>query len=145
MSDDGFVDPGEPGELQGLMRAKDLLNKPCIFRPHPIQQGQGKDDAGNPQSYDYYPCDVWVLDRAGIVEHGTNVQVSWKRVMPQLSEKVGLFVAATPRRGDDNSITLQPFTDSGKEIARLAIKEIKSATTTDTAPEPEYAPGEEPF
>ena len=78
---------------------------------------------------------MWVLDRAGIVETGTNVQFSWKRAMPQLTDRLGQFVAATPRRNEDNSITLQPFSEEGKHVARLAIKEIKGGVSDLSVPE----------
>ncbi len=146
MSDD-FVDPGEPGELHGLMKAKDLLNKPCLIRPNKIAQAMGKDNDGNPQPYDYFPCDVWVLDRQGVVEQGTGVRISWVRVMPQLADRIGQFVAATPRRQDDNSVVLQAFSEAGKEIARVAIKEIQeTAPATSNEPEPQWDDdGQEPF
>lgn len=126
MSDE-FVDPGEPGDLS--LRAKDLLNKPCLIRPNVVlHNGKGKDDGGNDTTYTFVSCDVWVLDRAGIVESGTGVQVSWKRAMPQLTDRIGKFVAATPRRQDDNSVILEAFTEGGKEVARAAIKEILTET-----------------
>jgi len=132
---DEFVDPGEPGELSSSLRAKDLINKPCLIRPNGVESAMGKDDAGNDKPYEFVSCDVWVLDRAGIVETGTNVQFSWKRAMPQLTDRLGQFVAATPRRNEDNSITLQPFSEEGKHVARLAIKEIKGGVSDLSVPE----------
>jgi len=153
VSDEGFCDPGEPGDLQGAMRAGDLLNKPCLIRPVSLGEWPAKkaelDEEGNVLKRaqgpsPYYECDVWVLDRAGVVEHGTGVRISWVRVIPQLEDRMGLFVAATPRKLDDNSIVLQPFTDSGKDIARTAIKEIQQ-TAADEAPEAPFEPSDETF
>lgn len=125
---DEFVDPGEPGEIGSQhLKAKDLLNKPLIIRPRELRHdGKGTDNDGNPESYTYVSCDVWVLDRAGVVESDKNVQFSWKRVVPQLTDRLGQFVAGTPIVEDNNSRVLQPFTDKGKEIARKVIAEIKA-------------------
>lgn len=150
---DEFVDPGEPGELTGMMKSKDLINKPLIIRPRAVRHdGQGKDDDGNPTTYSYVNCDVWVLDRAGVVESGTDVQFSWKRVIPQLADRIDKYVAGTPRVTDNNSRVLEPFTDKGKEIARRVIGEIKAGEATaalggEVVEEnpPEYETGEEPF
>jgi hypothetical protein len=140
MTDD-FVDPGEPGELTGRLKAKDLINKPLIIRPLEVRHdGEGKDDAGNPKAYTYVKCDVWVLDRAGVVEKGEGVRFSWVRVLPQLEDRVGQFVAGTPVVQDDNSRVLQPFTEGGKEIARKVIAEIKAETAAEIRAEGEPPP-----
>lgn len=143
MTDD-FVDPGEPGELKTGLRAKNLVNQPLIIRPNAILEAMGKDDAGNDKPYTYVDCDVWVLDRQGVIDHDTGVQFSWVRVMPQLSDRLGQYVAGKPIRGSDNSITLQPFTEDGKKIARSVIAEIRN-TAPATPPAEEYSDGEEPF
>ena len=140
MTDEGFVDPGTPGDLSSGMRAKDLVNKPLLIRPNAVETFDGKDNEGNPKAYQAVVCDVWVLDRAGIIEQGTNVQFSWVRVMPQLTDRLGKFVAATPRRQEDNSIVLQAFSDDGREIARKAIAEIGSAAAAE-----EFVDGGETF
>ena len=149
---DEFVDPGEPGELTGMMKSKDLINKPLIIRPLAVRHdGAGKDDDGNPTTYSYVNCDVWVLDRAGIVESGKNVQFSWKRVIPQLEDRLGQYVIGTPRVTDNNSRILEPFTDKGRELARKVIGEIKAEATASAlgadvvADEPPFDPGDEPF
>lgn len=147
---DEFVDPGEPGDLEsGFLKSKDLINKPIIIRPVEVRHdGKGKDDNGNPQAYTYVNCDVWVLDRAGVVEKGTGVQFSWKRVIPQLSDRIGQFVAATPVVEADNSRVLQPFGEKGKEIARRVIADIKAEAATAALGgevETTYDNGEEPF
>lgn len=143
MTDD-FVDPGEPGELSGRLKAKDLLNKPLIIRPRELRHdGKGTDDDGNPKAYDYVDCDVWVLDRAGIVEHDTGVRFSWVRVMPQLTDRIGQFVAGTPVVEPDNSRVLKPFTENGKEIARKVMSEIKAQEAAGSAPSHDEPPLED--
>jgi hypothetical protein len=139
---DDFMDPGEPGELTGFLKAKDLINKPLIIKPLAVRHdGQGKDDDGNPTSYTYVNCDVWVLDRAGVVEKGEGVRIAWKRVIPQLEDRIGKFVAGTPIVEADNSRVLQAFSEAGKEIARKVIAEIKAEAPpiAEEPPVDEYA------
>ena len=145
-----FVDPGEPGELtSGFLKAKDLINKPLIIRPRAVRyDGKGKDADGNPTTYTYIDCDVWVLDRAGVVEESTGVRIAWKRVIPQLEDRIDQFVAGTPVVMDDNSRVLQPFSKpESRELASRVIAEITSTAPTSPstasgpvgeAPEPEY-------
>ena len=126
MSDE-FVDPGEPGAVKAYMKATDLLNLPLILRPTELRHdGKGTDDNGNPQAYTYVSCDVWVFDGSGVTDTGTGVQFSWKRVVPQLSDRIGEFVAAKPVMLGDNSRVLQPLTDEGKKAARRVIADIKA-------------------
>jgi hypothetical protein len=143
---DDFVDPGEPGDLASHMKAKDLVNLALILRPNELRHdGDGKDDQGNPKAYTYVSCDVWVIDGSGIVDHGEGVQFSWKRVLPQLSDRIGEYVAAKPVLLDDNSRVLQPLTDAGKAMARKVIAEIKSGPLNEEPPADLSDVGSDPF
>jgi hypothetical protein len=144
---DDFVDPGEPGELTAYMKAKDLLNLALVIRPNEVRHdGDGKDDNGNPKAYTYVNCDVWVIDGSGIVDSGTGVQFSWARVLPQLSDRIGQFVAAKPVILGDNSRVLQPLSDTGKAMARKVIAEIKAGgAALNEEPPADLSDGGEPY
>lgn len=126
---DTFVDPGPPGEppAREYMKSKDLINKPLIILPTELRHdGNGKDNDGNPKAYDYVNAEVWVIDRAGVVEHGEDVQFSWVRVIPQLTDRLGKFVLAKPVVDADNSRILVPLSPEAKEVAGKAIAEIRA-------------------
>lgn len=128
-----FQDPGEPGELQGALKAKELINKPCLIRV----TGAGEWDA-KPAEYNddgsvkrkaqgprpYLECDVAVLGMGGIEEHGQGVRISWQRVLPQLEGKTG-WVAARPKEQDDKSIVLLAFNEDGKAKAAELLPEVE--------------------
>lgn len=147
-----FADPGEPGDLKGALKAKDLINKPCLFRvtgqgmwdPKPAvlnDDGSVKFKAQGPRPY--FECDVVVLGMDGIEEHGSDVRISWQRVLPQLEGRVG-WVAARPKEQDDNSVILLAFNEQGKAKAAELLPEI-DALFGAAADGPVYAEGEEPF
>lgn len=151
MSDD-ILDPGEPGDAATSLKAKDLVGHPCIFVPYATGRWDDKeaetDDAGNvvkaaEKGGPYVECHVVKLDRAGIVEESDGVRVSWYRVIPQLEDKIGRYIAAMPVQdqatGNGKSIILTPLSDAMKTVARDAVAALKA--------EKEYVPppGEETF
>ena len=160
---DVFVDPGDPGDLKGNLRAGDLLNLPCLFRvtgeglwdakPAELNDdGTVKHKAQGPRPY--VECDVVVLGAAGIEDHASGVRVSWSRVVPdQLSmAKLGRWVPARPKQQDDRSIILMAFDDKGKARAAELLPEAEALFVSEAAPveppsttPPAYADGEEPF
>lgn len=154
---DPFVDPGEPGELKGNLKATDLLNLPCLFRvtgegEWPAKPAEFHDDgtlknrAQGPRPY--LECDVVVLGAGGIEDHASGVRVAWARVVPdQISmAHLGRWMPARPKKQDDNSIILMGFDARGKEAAAALLSEAEALfSTAPSAPAPEYAPGEEPF
>lgn len=154
-----FVDPGEPGELKGSLRAGDLLNLPCLFRVTGEGEWPAKDaytdDSGKQHraqaAKPYVECDVVVLGAAGIEDYGAGVRVSWSRVVPaQLSmAKKGKWVPARPKQQDDRSIILMGFDEKGKARAAELLPDAEAlfatAESVGASPIPEYADGEEPF
>ena len=146
---DPFVDPGEPGEPgAGNLRAKDLINLPLLIRPYDTGSDVGKED-GKP--YKFVIADVVVLGVGGIEDHGSGVRFSWKRAIPQLEDRMGQWVGATPRAQEDKSVILVGFAEKGRDIARRVMPEVEAlfaapapAPVTD-APPPAYEAGEEPF
>jgi hypothetical protein len=72
-----FHDPTDPPEAEGRLKAGDLKNKVCLFRPTGYDYWPAKDAVHDEDgtviqkaqgSQPYIECDVWVLDRAGIVK-----------------------------------------------------------------------------
>lgn len=108
-----IVDPGEPGELKGSLRAKDLVNKALLLRPVKEDTVPGQD--GKP--WHFVECDVVVLGMGGIEEHASGVRISWVRVIPQLADRIGQWVACRPKVQDDNSVALMAFDEGGKKKA----------------------------
>lgn len=167
MTDDLFLEPGDPGELKGSIRAGDLLNLPCLFRV----TGEGEWDAKPAEYHDdgsikqkaqgprpFVECDVVVLGAGGIEDYASGVRVSWTRVVPaQLSmEKVGRWVPARPKQQDDRSIILMGFDEKGKARAAELLPEAEAlfasrdvAAVTEhldaTPVPPAYDTDEEPF
>ena len=137
MSDD-LMDPGEPGDASAYLKAKDLVGHPCIFVPREVgewpardeerdEQGNVTQKAQGPQKY--VECDVHKLDRAGVVESGTGVKVGWYRVLPQIEDKIGHFVAAMPVQdtatGNGKSIILTRLSDDMKKVARGVVEALR--------------------
>lgn len=154
-----FVDPGEPGELQGTLRAGDLINLPCLLRvtgegmwdAKPAEyndDGSIKKRAQGPQPY--LECDVAVLGASGVEQHASGVRISWTRVVPHQinASHKGRWMPARPRKQDDNSIILTAFNEQGKAAAAALLPEVEALFGPVPA-EPEFdGPedfGEEPF
>jgi hypothetical protein len=142
-----FSDPVDPPEGGQSMKAADLQNKVCLFRPTgtgewPAKEArvdeQGKEwKAQGPQPY--IECDVWVLDRAGILEEGTGVRVSWWKVVKQLEAvEFGEFVLGMPRKEDDSNaiVLIKTAKDEWRDIGARVVKEIDATATVVTEREP---------
>ncbi len=117
--------PAPPPEATegSSMRAKDLKNKPCIF--HPTKEGEwpAREDMNGGA---YVACDVWVLDRQGVVEHGTNVKVSWWRCLDDLRAHMGGYLGGKPEQQDDNSVILAPLSDAAQKVGEQVVADLES-------------------
>lgn len=126
-----FVDPGEPGELKGSLRAKELINLPCLFRVTGEGMWEAKPEE-NKRAQPYVECDVVVLGASGIEDHASGVRISWARVVPaQLNMgKKGQWVPARPKQDTDNSVFLVGFDAKGKEAAEKLLPEAEALFAT---------------
>jgi hypothetical protein len=151
-----FTDPVEPPEGGLSMKATDLQNKVCLFRPMargewPAKEAHTTEDGTTMKAQGprpYVECDVWVLDRAGIIEEGTGVRVSWWKAVAQLEAvEFGDFVLAMPRKEDDSNaiVLIKTSKEEWREIGARVVKEIKAVDETVATAPVEYAEGEEPF
>jgi hypothetical protein len=151
-----FTDPVEPPEGGQSIKAADLQNKVCLFRPTAHGEWPAKaahvDENGKEWKAQgpspYIECDVWVLDRAGILEEGTGVRVSWWKAVKQLEAvELGDFVLAMPRKEDDSNaiVLIKTSKDEWREIGARVVKEIQAAVPAAPAEEPNYDTGDEPF
>ena len=146
-----FLDPAEPGELRGQMRAKDLINKPLLIQPLVEDIVDGQD--GKP--WHYVECNVAVIGVGGIEEHAAGVRISWVRVLPQLTARMhdqpGAWVGGTPKVQQDNSVILTALADKGRKVAADLLPHVKALFGTTSTPDPtpapegDYPPGSEPF
>ncbi len=144
-----FVDPTEPPEAAERMKAMNLKNKVCLFRPTSLGEFDPKE--GKTKGDTYVECDVWVLDRAGIVEEGTGVRVGWWRAVEQLKPQMGDYVLAMPVEQEDRSVVL--IKTSKEEWRKLAAEAVATIAGTGTpvqtgnqqSPEDEFLDGTEPF
>lgn len=147
--DDLFMDPGDPGELKGSLRAKDLINKPLLIQPLSEDTVEGQD--GKP--WHFVECNVAVIGMGGVEDHASGVRISWVRVLPQLTqrmnEKPGAWVAGIPKVQQDNSVILTPFSEKGRETARQLMTQVmglfKPAEQAADITPPAFSAGEEPF
>jgi hypothetical protein len=106
---------------------------------YPAREFDGKMRAAAP----YIECDVWVFDRQGVTQTGTEVRISWRRAVAQLDGLFGELVACKPVEQDDRSVILVGLTGAAREVASKIVAEIEGG---DHAPEQrEYPPDEEPF
>lgn len=129
--------PPEPGEGNRL-RARDLKNTPLILKP--VREGNepGKDN----KPWVYIECEVWTLDRQGVVAHETGIRFSWWRAVEQLKSQIGQYVACRPVEQDDNSIILTPLSGAAREVAEAALATL-AAPQVDGQDVSEFS--EEPF
>ena len=125
-------DPEEPPASASL-RAPDLKNRPCIFRPVSLGKYDDKDGkAGSP----YVACDVWVLDRMGVETEASNVFISWGRVYPVLKDKLGHLIGARPVE-DGTAIILKKLEGEARTVAEKVVVELRSeAVTTHLSDDP---------
>lgn len=128
-----FVDPGDPPEGGGLMKAKDLINKVCLFRPTGLGEWPPKEDK---KAQPYVECDVWVLDRAGIVEEGQGVRVGWWKAVDQLRDQMGSFVGAKPEQEEgSNAIYLRRLEGAARDVAAEVAQQIGDKPAEDYSEE----------
>lgn len=122
-----FLDPPEPPEGSASLKAKDLKNKVCLFRPTAVGEWPAKeateDEKAKP-AQPYVECDVWVLDRAGVTDEGTAVRVGWWKAVAQLKDNIGQIVAAKPMEQDDRSVVLVALTGEAREVAAKVSAEL---------------------
>lgn len=124
-----LTDPPPAPEGGGSIRAKELLNKVCIFKPTSLGTWPATEDK---KEQPYVECDVWVLDRAGVLEEGTGVRVAWWKAVDQLQSKIGEYVGAKPVQAEgSNAISLLPLEGDAREVAARVTAELESATTND--------------
>jgi len=134
MSDE-LQDPGAVPEGGSNMKAKDLKNQVLLLKPTGLGEWPAKDaeydaegnvvnEAKNAQPY--VICDVWVLDRSGVVDTGQGVRFSWWKAVEQLKDKIGQYVGCKPVEQDDRSVALAPLEGTGREVAAQVIKDIHS-------------------
>jgi hypothetical protein len=124
--------PPEPGAA--TLKAKDLKGHPLLIRPTGMGEWparpEGVDENGQSRKargpQPYVECEIWTLDRMGIVEHSTGVRVSWWRCVAQLQEKIGHLIAARPVEQDDRSVILERLSGPAKEAAEKAVAELRS-------------------
>lgn len=125
-----FVDPADPPEASERLKAGDLKNKVCIFRPQVLGMWDDREENGQVKKGGrYIECDVWVLDRAGIVEESTGVRISWWRAVAQLEPHIGEFVLASPREQDDRSVILiKTSSEEWRAAGAAAVDTIKGSS-----------------
>jgi len=137
--------PPEPGE--GQFKAAELVGHLTVFK----SAGEGewpardeeKDEAGKVTQRasgprPYVICDVWQLDRAGIVRSAGDVRVSWWRVVEQLRGASQPYVVGKPVKQEDNSVILVVPSDADRKIIELVKAEILDsvALTSEHSSEP---------
>jgi hypothetical protein len=124
-----LLDPPEPPEGGSSMRAKDLVNKVCLFRPTGFGEWPATDDK---KAQPYVECDVWVLDRAGILEEGTGVRVGWWKAVEQLRGAIGQVVGAKPEQEQgSNAIHLLRLEGEARAVAAKVTAEIEAQSPAD--------------
>lgn len=145
---DLFVDPGDPGELKGSIRAKDLINKPLLIQPISEDRVEGQD--GKP--WHFVECNVAVIGMGGVEDHASGVRISWVRVLPQLTQRMaeapGAWVGGIPKVQQDNSVILTAFSEKGRAAANALMPQVQGLFPPAQADEltpPAFADGEEPF
>lgn len=128
-----FVDPPEPPDPDAGMKAKNLKNRVCLFRPTAMGEWPAKEAEGDEKAkaaQPYVECDVWVLESEGVVEEGTGVRVGWWRAVEQLKDSLGKFVGGKPVEQDDRSVVLVPLSGSAREVAGKVVASL-SGTPSD--------------
>lgn len=136
-----IIDPPPAPEGGTNLRAADLKNRVLLLRPTGHDTVEGKD--GKP--WEFVECDVWVLDRAGIVEEGTGVRFSWWKAVAQLKGSIGQFVACKPVEQDDRSVELLPLSGDARQVAEKVAAEIGLRAVGGVPTPAGYDPGSEPF
>lgn len=141
-----ILDPPPAPEGGNNVRPAYLLNQPILVRA--VGTGVWDEESKSPGKT-YVICDVWTLDRAGIVDHHPSMWISWWKAVAQLEENIGALIACRPTKLDDNSIELAPLEGAARQVAEAAAivlaTESELGATTVPNEEPVYEPGSEPF
>lgn len=87
-ADSWYTDIEEPSSGSG-MRSKHLYNRTLLVRP----QSHGE-DVGEDGPYQFWNCDVVILNAAGVEEHGSNVRIGWQNVQTGLKNRQGSWIFA---------------------------------------------------
>jgi len=119
MSD--WTAPPEPPEGSNRLNAKDLKGHVVVLHPISVGEETGKD--GKP--WRYVTCDVWQIDRAGIVERDSEVRVSWWRAYEQLKQVLGQYVPCKIFENEDRSVTLNPISQAAQDVIAKVRQEIE--------------------
>jgi len=146
-----WMAPPEPPEGSNRLNAKDLKGHVVVFHPYAVGEDVGKD--GKP--WRFVVCDVWQIDRAGIVERDTEVRVSWWRAYEQLKACLGGFVPCKVVENEDRSVTLAVLAGQAAEVVKGCRDEItgdadrwhteRNQTPTPTGPDAGWDQNDEPF
>lgn len=119
-----LIDPIEPPEGSDFLKAKDFKNKPVILQPVRFATEAGRIEG---KEWTFVECNVWELDRAGVVQEAENVRVSWWRAVAQLKDHIGSYIACRPVEQEDNSIILAPLTGDARDVAARVVKDLSNA------------------
>lgn len=140
-----LIDPPEPPEGGNRLNPKDLKNVPMILRPtrYDTIPGTKPNDKGEVKPWTFVECDVWTLDRAGILDQDTDVRFSWWRAVDQLKDQIGLLVACRPVAQEDNSVILAPLTGAARDIAESVLVQIESEVAAEATPRADPGPQDE--
>ena len=150
-----IIDPPPAPEGGSSLRATDLKNQPCIIRGSELGTWPAKpaeyDGEGNvvkkaQKESEYVECEVWTLDRAGLLDHHEGVRISWWKAVDQLKGNLGALVACRPMQVDpnNNAISLEPLTGAARDVAQDVAANLIDNGPANAAP-PAYESGEEPF
>ena len=151
-----IIDPPLAPEGGSNFRATDLKNQPCIIRGNELGTWPAKAaeyDANGvivkdaQKESDYVECDVWTLDRAGLLDHHPGVRISWWKAVAQLKDSLGDLVLCRPAQADpaSNAISLLPLTGDARVVAEQVASTIDVAPDGPVPQAPAYEDGSEPF
>jgi hypothetical protein len=115
-----ITEPGAPGPEP--LRAKELKNRSCIFKP----TSRGKTEGRDGSDWTFVEADVWLLDRSGVERHEPGVRISWKRTLPQLDGKFGQYVPCRPKELDGGGVVLVGLEGEAREVAERVVSELEA-------------------
>ena len=120
------IDPPEVEMPEGeFLRTADLKNQVCLVIPREVREEPGVKPGrdGVIKPWKFVACDVAIVDRAGIVNIGTDVRVSWAQpylaLEQALAENPGQVVMGKfATEEGSNSIRLIALSGKAKEVAQ---------------------------
>lgn len=131
---DGFVDPGPPPPARERLKAKNLVGQNCLILPTGIGEWDAKPatatDRAQP-AQEYVECDVWTLDRQGIVASESGVRISWYRAVPDLKSEMGKYLGCRPTEDTDKSNFLARLPDEIRPVAKKVCEELIAKKSVD--------------